>query len=188
LPYSRDSLSFTKDLWINLLSMVITFLAHLPRSCPTSPEPPAVPPDQPNRPSHATPERFELAIKVQEADIDQLGHVNNVVYLRWVQDAAVAHWRATATPAQQAALIWVVVRHEIDYAHAARQGDDVVAQTWVGIATKRTFERHTEIRRAQDQTLLARACTLWCPINARTGRPARVDADVRARFSVPSAE
>ena len=69
-------------------------------------EPPATSSDASARPSRSTnraaPERFELSIKVQEADIDQLGHVNNVVYVRWVQDAAVAHWRALATPAQQA--------------------------------------------------------------------------------------
>jgi acyl-CoA thioester hydrolase len=152
-------------------------------------EPPAAPPpNHAGRPSRPGPERFELAIKVQEADIDQLGHVNNVVYLKWVQDAAVAHWRAVATREQQAALVWVVIRHEIDYANAARLGDDVVAQTWVGVASRRTFERHTEIRRVRDQKLLARARTLWCPIDVGTGKPARVDAEVRARFSVASAD
>jgi acyl-CoA thioester hydrolase len=125
---------------------------------------------------------------VQDTDIDQLGHVNNVVYLKWVQDAAVAHWRAAATREQQAALAWVVIRHEIDYASAARPGDDIVAETWVGVASRRTFERHTEIRRQMDGKLLARARTLWCPIEVATGRPARVDADVRARFSVASTD
>jgi acyl-CoA thioester hydrolase len=160
---------------------------------PLPQEPAATPPDSsaaqpspsPDHPARA-PERFELAIKVQEADIDQLGHVNNVVYLRWVQDAAVAHWRAVATPAQQAALVWVVMRHEIDYARAARPGDEIVAQTWVGTASRFMFERHTELRRVRDQQLLARARTLWCPIDVVSGRPARVDAEVRARFSVPS--
>jgi acyl-CoA thioester hydrolase len=134
--------------------------------------------------SDPSPERFELVIPVEAADIDELGHVNNVVYLRWVQDAAVAHWRAAATPAQQTALVWVVVRHEIDYKHAAYLDDVVIARTWVGTATAQTFERHTEILRARDQRLLARARTLWCPIDARTGRPARVESDVRRRFSV----
>lgn len=128
---------------------------------------------------------FELTIAVDPGDIDRLGHVNNVVYLRWVQDAAVAHWQAAATAEQQATLVWVVVRHEIDYKHAARLGDMVVARTWVGPTEGRAFSRHTEILRAADRRLLARARTLWFPLDAKTGRPARVGDDVRERFSVP---
>ena len=131
-------------------------------------------------------ERYELSISVEPTDIDVLGHVNNVVYLRWVQDAAVAHWRAAATPGQQETIAWVVVRHEIDYKHPARSGETLIARTWVGTATVNTFERHTEILRASDHRLLARARTLWCPIDMRSGRPTRVGADVRERFSVPS--
>jgi acyl-CoA thioester hydrolase len=153
-----------------------------------SDQPVAPSPESGDRASRAGPQRFELPIRVQETDIDQLGHVNNVVYLKWVQDAAVAHWRAAATREQQAALTWVVIRHEIDYASAARPGDEIVAETWVGVASRRTFERHTEIRRVIDRKLLARARTLWCPIDVGTGRPARVDPDVRARFSVASAD
>jgi acyl-CoA thioester hydrolase len=132
-----------------------------------------------------TVDAFELAIQVQPSDLDQLGHVNNVVYLRWVQDAAVAHWRAAATPAQQADVVWVVIRHEIDYRCAARLEDGILARTWVGTASGSRFERHTEILRASDRRLLARTRTLWCPIDARTGRPKRVTDDVRERFSTP---
>jgi len=139
-------------------------------------------------PPDSSAERFELPIQVQAADIDELGHVNNVVYLRWVQEVAVAHWRAAATAAQQAAVAWVVVRHEVDYKRAARMGDGVIARTWVGTASTHEFERHTEIVRAADGALLARARTVWCPIDGRTGRPIRVDSDVRERFSVPSTD
>lgn len=131
-------------------------------------------------------ERFELSITITPKDIDELGHVNNVVYLRWVQEAAVAHWRAVATTAQQAEVVWVVVRHEIDYKHAARLDDRIIACTWVGSATTQTFERHTEILCARDRRLLARARTLWCPIDIRSGRPLRVGSDIRERFSVPT--
>lgn len=127
---------------------------------------------------------FELPLSVGSSDIDQLGHVNNVVYLRWVQEAAVAHWQHLATPQQQATLVWVVVRHEIDYKRAAQATDRPVARTWVGTATARTFERHTEIVRASDGKTLARARTLWCPIDVTTGRPTDVDDDVRSRFSI----
>ncbi len=139
-------------------------------------------------PLDSTVDRFEVSIQVQAADIDELGHVNNVVYLRWVQEAAVAHWRAAATAAQQAAVAWVVVRHEIDYKRAARLGDGIIARTWVGTASTHEFERHTEILRAIDRSLLARAQTLWCPIDMRSGRPMRVDLEVRERFSVPAAD
>jgi len=131
-------------------------------------------------------DRFELPISIEESDIDQLGHVNNVVYLRWVQDVAVAHWRAAATAEQQEAILWVVVRHEIDYRRSARLGDGIVACTWVGKAGERDFERFTDILRARDRKLLAHARTLWCPIDARSGRPMEVGSEVRERFSVGS--
>jgi acyl-CoA thioester hydrolase len=134
------------------------------------------------------PEVFELAIAVEPADIDQLGHVNNVTYVRWVQDAAVAHWTAAAPAADRAALFWVVVRHEIDYKRPAVPGDAIIARTWVGAASRIRFERHTEIVRAGDGCVLARALTVWCPMDARTGKPAAVSADVRERFSVPAVE
>ncbi len=130
---------------------------------------------------------FQLALRVAPADIDELGHVNNIVYLRWVQDAAGAHWRAAATAAAQAAIVWVVLRHEIDYKTPALLGDEVLVNTWVGPAAGLTFERHTEIIRVADQQLLARARTLWCPLSARTGRPQRINAELRAQFSVAEA-
>ena len=131
-------------------------------------------------------ERFDLPIRVEAADIDELGHVNNVTYLRWVQDAAVAHWTAAAPAAEQARLFWIVLRHEIDYRQPAHLGDAIVARTWVGTATRLRFERHTEILRASDGCRLARALTLWCPIDAGTRKPTPVSAEVRARFSTPA--
>ena len=131
-------------------------------------------------------QRFALSITVDPSDIDQLGHVNNVVYLRWVQEAAVAHWRAAASEADQATLLWVVVRHEIDYKRPALMGQKIVAHTWVGTATRRAFDRHTEFTRLDDGKVLARVRTVWCPIDAHTGKPTDVCPELRARFSVPS--
>jgi acyl-CoA thioester hydrolase len=129
------------------------------------------------------PNAFEMAIAVEPADIDALGHVNNVVYLRWVQDIAIAHWKTAASAADQAKLLWIVVRHEIDYKQPARLGDGILARTWVGAATRVKFERHTELLRAGDGVLLASARTVWCPIDAVTGKLASVSAEVRAAFS-----
>jgi len=124
---------------------------------------------------------------VQSDDIDRLGHVNNVVYLRGVQDVAISHWRARASAEDQAALLWVVVRHEVDYKRPAMADDTILARTWVGEMSGRDFERHTELVRESDGKTLARARTLWCPIDAETRRPTRVSDEVRARFSVPAA-
>jgi acyl-CoA thioester hydrolase len=131
-------------------------------------------------------EPFELPIRVEAADIDELGHVNNVIYLRWVQDVAVAHWTAVAPAADRERVLWIVLRHEIDYRQAAHLADRIVARTWVGSGTRLRFERHTEILRAEDQSVLARARTIWCPIDAATRRPTPVSAEVRALFSVPA--
>ena len=127
--------------------------------------------------------RFEMIITVLPGDIDEQNHVNNTVYLRWVQDVATAHWRAVANLKAQETIGWVVLRHEIDYKAPATVGDEVVLRTWVGKATRLTFERFTEIRRNRDGRLLSEARTLWCPIDAQTSRPVRVSADLRAQFS-----
>ncbi len=126
---------------------------------------------------------FEMTVSVLPDDIDEQDHVNNTVYLRWVQEVATAHWRAIASLEAQTTIGWVVLRHEIDYKAPAAFGDQIMLRTWVGKATRLTFERFTEIRRNSDGQLLSKARTLWCPINTRTGRPARVPAEVRAQFS-----
>ena len=133
--------------------------------------------------SSAHPSRFELPVRVVPEDFDELGHVNNVVYLRWVQDVAIAHWRAAATPAQQEQLAWVAHRHEIDYKAPALPGDAIIASTWVGSAESVRFERFVQILRASDRKVLAAARTLWVPINRATGRVTRVDDAVRGMFS-----
>jgi acyl-CoA thioester hydrolase len=127
---------------------------------------------------------FELPIAIGREDIDQLGHVNNVTYLRWVQDAAVAHWKAAAPAEDQAKLLWIVLRHEIDYLEAAYWGDEVIARTWVGAARGLRFERFTEFERTKDRRILAKARTVWCPIDAQRGKPVAVSEAVRESFSV----
>lgn len=128
------------------------------------------------------PVHFARAVTVAAADIDELGHVNNVVYLRWVQETATAHWRAAAPAALQAEVVWVVLRHEIDYKQAAHPGNHVIATTWVGEATGTRFERFTEFRRATDDAVLAQVRSVWCPINAATGRPRRIDPALHDYF------
>ncbi|MFA6456356.1 MAG: acyl-CoA thioesterase [Bacteroidota bacterium] len=133
-------------------------------------------------------ERFDLPITITPDDIDMLGHVNNTVYVRWIQDVAIAHWTSAATPEMQEAVAWVVVRHEIDYKRSARLEDKIIARTWVGTTVKNYFERYTEILRAEDLKILAQARTLWCPIDKQSGRPVKADEIIRNRFSVPQSD
>jgi acyl-CoA thioester hydrolase len=127
---------------------------------------------------------FEMTVPVVPADIDEQDHVNNTVYLRWIQDVATAHWKSLASAEAQAAIGWVVLRHEIDYRSPASLGDEILLRTWVGKASRLKFERFTEIRRKIDKQLLAQARTLWVPIDVRTGKPMRVSAELRAQFSI----
>ncbi|HWY40666.1 MAG TPA: thioesterase family protein [Chthoniobacterales bacterium] len=127
---------------------------------------------------------FEMTVAVQPADIDGQNHVNNTVYLRWVQDVATAHWKSLASADAQEVIGWVVLRHEIDYKMPANLGDEIMLRTWVGEASRLKFERFTDVRRKIDNQLLATARTVWVPIDSRTGKPTRVSADVRARFSI----
>ena len=129
---------------------------------------------------------YELAIHVDNSDIDELGHVNNVTYLRWVQDVAVAHWNAAAAPEDREQVFWVVLRHEIDYRSPAFAGDELVARTWVGTASRVRFERFTEIVRAPDRTVVAQARTMWCAVDAITRRPTAVSQRIREAFSTSS--
>lgn len=122
---------------------------------------------------------FELPILVQPSDIDALGHVNNVVYLRWMQEAATAHWEAAAPAEHKARVSWVVSRHEIDYKAPAFAGEALVARTWVGEPSGATWERFIEIRRAGDDRLLARGRSVYAALDRATGRPRRVDAELR---------
>ncbi len=133
---------------------------------------------------------YVLRIPVSPSDIDELAHVGNVVYLRWVQEAAMAHSRAVGLGldhylARGAA--FVVTRHEIDYLRPALAGDEVEVETRVAAITTATSERRTAIRRARDGELLARAVTRWAYVDLATGRPARIPEDVRARFPVEPA-
>ena len=127
---------------------------------------------------------FEMTVSVLPGDIDEQNHVNNTVYLRWVQDVATAHWQAVASSEARKSIGWVVLRHEIDYKNPACLGDKIILRTWVGKATRLTFERFTEILRNREGQLLSNVRTLWCPINAQTGRPMRVSPEVRSQFSI----
>jgi acyl-CoA thioester hydrolase len=125
---------------------------------------------------------FELTFTAAPQHIDELGHVNNAVWVQWVQQVAVAHWHSLADAAHDVAYFWVVVRHEIDYLRAAHEGDRVVARTWVGDAPQGArFERFVEFTGADGKTCV-RAKTIWAIIDKAAGRPVRVPREVIAPF------
>jgi acyl-CoA thioester hydrolase len=125
---------------------------------------------------------FELVFIAGPEHIDELGHVNNAVWVQWIQAVAVAHWDSVADPAHKDAYFWVVTRHEIDYLRAAHDGDRIIARTWVGEAPKGArFDRFMEFI-GPDGKLCVRARTHWAIIDKALGRPVRVPPEVVAPF------
>ena len=125
---------------------------------------------------------FELTLTARSEHIDELGHVNNAVWVQWIQQVAVAHWDAVADRAHRDAYYWVVVRHEIDYLRAAHEGERIAARTWVGDAPRGArFDRHVEFT-GQDGKVCVRSKTQWAIIDRALGRPIRVPPDVVAPF------
>ena len=125
---------------------------------------------------------FEVTLTAASEHIDELGHVNNAVWVQWIQQVAAAHWEAVSDPAHRDAYVWVVVRHEIDYLRAAVEGDRITARTWVGEAPQGArFDRLMEFTGA-DGKVCVRARTQWAIIDKALGRPIRVPREVVAPF------
>ena len=125
---------------------------------------------------------FERQITASPEDIDELGHVNNAVWVRWIQDVATSHWYEVARPEDRDAYIWVVIRHEIDYLRAVGPGETVTARTWIGEAPKGArCNRHMEFLDDEGRPRV-RAKTTWAIIDKASGRPIRVPAGVIAPF------
>jgi acyl-CoA thioester hydrolase len=121
---------------------------------------------------------FSKNILVHQSDIDELGHVNNVVYLGWAQEVAAAHWDVLATPEIKQLNVWVVLRHEIDYLGAAFENDQLVANTWVGETTGPRSIRYVEITNPKTGKTLVKAKTTWCMLDSQSMRPKRIDKSI----------
>lgn len=125
---------------------------------------------------------FVTTITASPEDIDELGHVNNAVWVRWIQDVATRHWMAAAAPGHVDAYLWVVTRHEIDYRCNVKAGETVTARTWVGEAPRGArFDRLMEFIGPDGKVKVAAKST-WAIIDRATGRIVRVPADVAAPF------
>jgi acyl-CoA thioester hydrolase len=126
--------------------------------------------------------RFTRTFVAEPQHIDELGHVNNAVWVQWIQDMATAHWDAVARPEDSAAFFWVVVRHEIDYRGNVSEGDSVTGTTWIeGGAQGATSLRRVEFTDSVGKRLVS-AATTWAMLDRASGRLARVRDEVLAPF------
>jgi acyl-CoA thioester hydrolase len=126
-------------------------------------------------------EKYSLNVTVLDEDIDHLGHANNVVYLRWAQDVAEAHWKNIASESVQKEMIWVVIRHEIDYKKQALAGESLTLYTWVVHSEGVRSTRHVEICNTKGE-LLAAVNTTWCLVDPRTRKPKRIPEEIKKLF------
>jgi acyl-CoA thioester hydrolase len=124
-------------------------------------------------------EVFVLPLSISAEDIDANGHVNNVVYVRWLQDAGTAHWRSRFSGVD-IGFTWVVLRHEIDYRRALKLGDGARAVTWVGEPHGAKFDRYVVIEGPGG--VCAQGHTQWAMVDVHTMRPVRIPAQIAVPF------
>jgi acyl-CoA thioester hydrolase len=130
-----------------------------------------------------TAEVFIQRFPVAAADIDELGHVNNIVYLRYAQDIAITHWRTRAPAEMLDAYVWVVTRHEVDYRAQLELGDDVEVRTYVDAAPRGpSWIRFVEVYKAGAEKPSASIKSNWVMLDAQTRRMKRVPLDLAQRF------
>lgn len=126
--------------------------------------------------------KFSHTFIVKPEHLDEQNHVNNVVFVQWIQDVAVAHWQSFISEEIQNKFTWFLLRHEIDYKQQAFADEEITVTTWVGKATKVTCERFTEIKRGE--TLLVKAKSNWCMFDLRTKKPAKINDEIRKKFEM----
>lgn len=127
-------------------------------------------------------EPFEKSWTAAPEDIDELGHVNNTVWVTWIQDMATSHWKAVAEAEHIAAYIWVITRHEIDYRGNVKAGERVTGRTWVdGTPRGARFDRRVDFLNDAGKVMVS-AKTTWAIIDRTSGRIVRVPREVAANF------
>jgi acyl-CoA thioester hydrolase len=126
---------------------------------------------------------FEYSITILPIDIDEQNHVNNISYLKWVQEVAIAHWTSSATKEMKEQYMWVVSRHEIDYLKQAFIHNKLLAKTWVVEPDGAKSFRYVDIYDIETNNIIAKIKTTWYLLDAKTKRPRRIDADLVNIFS-----
>ena len=123
---------------------------------------------------------FSFTFKVTADQIDHLNHVNNVVYVNWVLDAAQKHWEFLSDNSVNVSYVWVVLRHEIDYLASAKLDDEIIINTWVQKSEGVKSERIIEIKKGDK--VIAKALTIWCLLDKKTMRPVRIPPEIIKLF------
>ena len=119
---------------------------------------------------------YSYSLKVEKEHIDDLLHVNNVVYLQWVNDISEKHWNELSSKGLNEKYFWVVLRHELDYLNQAVLHDELTLVTWVGESKGVKSVRHVEIYKGE--VPLLKAASTWCLIDAKTLKPTRIKDDI----------
>jgi acyl-CoA thioester hydrolase len=126
---------------------------------------------------------FIINIKVAPEHLDNVSHVNNVIYVQWMQDIASMHWDAFASDKLKQEVLWMIKRHVIDYHHQAFLNDELRIETWTGDYTNVTWKRHYEITRPVDNKKIITAASIWIPLDRKTQRPKRIDDEMVMMFA-----
>lgn len=119
---------------------------------------------------------YQYTFTVGSKDIDDLNHVNNVVYLQWVNEISERHWDELADKEIKQKYLWVVLRHELDYLKQAFLGEEITMITWIGESVGVKSVRHVHVYRGD--TVLLKARSTWCLLEQKSLRPTRVKEDI----------
>lgn len=125
---------------------------------------------------------YSKEIKVSQKAIDEVGHVNNVVFLEWILMISEEHWNKTIPEKIRKNYFWVVLNHFIEYKNPAFENDVLLIKTSVEEMQGVKSKRNVEIRKKKNDQLLVRATTLWCLIDAETKRPKRITEEMSKDF------
>ena len=126
---------------------------------------------------------LEKEIIVSKNDLDELNHVNNVIYIHWIQEIAKNHWKSLVSSEIIKNYYWVLLEHQIKYLHPAFLGDKIILKTYIEKTEVVKSNRIVEIYNTDTNKLLVTSKTIWCLINAKTNKPNRITDEIREAFS-----
>lgn len=125
---------------------------------------------------------FEIEITVPKSAIDDMNHVNNVVYLQWIQDVAQQHWQNKTDTSLREQFVWVVMNHYIEYHAPAFENEQLKLKTWIDHHQGAKSERRTEITNIQTNQIVVTARTHWCLLQTKNLRPTRITKEISNLF------
>ena len=126
---------------------------------------------------------LEKEITVSKNDLDDLNHVNNVIYIHWVQEIAKEHWKSLVSNEIIKNYYWVLLEHQIKYLNPALLNDKIMIKTYIEKTEGIRSNRIVEIYNSNNDKLLVKSKTIWCLINAKTNKPNRITDEIRKAFN-----